>query len=401
MENPIHVMFVYGTRPEAIKMAPVILALKGDPRFKVTNVVTGQHRQILDQVLELFKIEPDIDLNIMQANQTLTGIAVKALQSLEPVLTEKRPDLLLVQGDTSTAFIGGLAAFYQKIPVGHIEAGLRTDKIYDPFPEEMNRRMLSRIAEMQFPPTRWAYDNLVKEGLVHKDTYITGNTVTDALQLILSQLPSGVSADMRVCSYGGCLCGSEDLSGLLNTKKRIILVETHRRENLGAPMASVCRALKRLAADFPDTEIVFSVHPNPKVREVVCPALKDAPGVRLLEPMNYTELLRLMRASYLIMTDSGGIQEEAPSLATPVIVLRRTTERPEGINSGNAVLAGCDEEAVYNSAAKILSSRAEYESMAKTANPYGDGRASQRILEAILHRFEPQSYAAPQPFSAE
>ena len=407
LSNPVHVMVVFGTRPEAIKMAPVVLAMKANPEFKVTTVVTAQHREILDQVLELFHIVPDIDLNIMQANQTLTGITVRVIQGMEPVLTEYRPDILLVQGDTSTAFVAGLAAFYQKIAVGHIEAGLRTDKIYDPFPEEMNRRLLSRLAEMQFPPTSWAYENLEKENLINSNTYITGNTVTDALQIILNQLPNGLPQDVRRVNYPKNESTPEhfaDKSGYLlnlttkNSPKRIILVETHRRENLGEPMANICRALRRLADKFADVEIIFSVHPNPKVREVVCPILQDHPQVHLLEPMPYTDLLRLMRASYLIMTDSGGIQEEAPSLGVPTIVLRKTTERPEGINSGNAVLAGHDEDRVFELANTILSNKAEHERMAKTANPYGDGKAANRIAQAILHKFKPTQHEAPTPF---
>lgn len=404
MHNLIHVMVVFGTRPEAIKMAPVVLELKANPRFKVTTVVTAQHREILDQVLELFHIEPDIDLNTMKANQTLTGITVRVLQGLEPVLLEKRPDIVLVQGDTSTAFVAGLAAFYQKIPVGHIEAGLRTDKIYDPFPEEMNRRLLSRLAEMQFPPTKWAYNNLAQEGLVFEDTYITGNTVADALKLIVANLPEGLPSDLKIVPPWG----EEESPSPVEpwplegqTARRMVLVETHRRENLGEPMAHICRALRRLTEKFTDIEVVFSVHPNPKVREVVCPALQGLPRVHLLEPMPYTNLLRLMRSAYLIMTDSGGIQEEAPSLGVPVVVLRETTERSEGIESGNAVLAGCNEDKVLALASDILAHSDIHRRMAQTSSPYGDGLASQRIAQAILHKFYPQEWVAPEPFAVK
>lgn len=395
MRQPIKVMVVFGTRPEAIKMAPVVLALQGDPRFQVVTVVTAQHRQILDQVLELFKITPDVDLNTMQPNQTLTGITVRVLEGLEPVLKEEAPQLLLVQGDTTTAMAGGLAAFYQKIAVGHIEAGLRTDKLYDPFPEEMNRRLLSRLAALQFPPTRWAYENLARENLAGDSTFITGNTVTDALELILAQLPAGLPSRLPLVANSPQEAGRE-----LNLEegRRFILVETHRRENLGEPMAQICRALRRLVERFQDVEILFSLHPNPKVREVVCPILSGMERVRLLEPLPYTELLRLMRASYLIMTDSGGIQEEAPSLGVPTLVLRRTTERPEGIESGNALLAGCEEEEVYWLAAQLLEDEERYQKMARTASPYGDGHSAQRILEAIAHYFWPQEYAAPANF---
>lgn len=395
MRQPIKVMVVFGTRPEAIKMAPVVLALQGDPRFQVVTVVTAQHRQILDQVLELFKITPDVDLNTMQPNQTLTGITVRVLEGLEPVLKEEAPQLLLVQGDTTTAMAGGLAAFYQKIAVGHIEAGLRTDKLYDPFPEEMNRRLLSRLAALQFPPTRWAYENLARENLAGDSTFITGNTVTDALELILAQLPASLPSRLPLVATSPQEAGRE-----LNLEegRRFILVETHRRENLGEPMAQICRALRRLVERFQDVEILFSLHPNPKVREVVCPILSGMERVRLLEPLPYTELLRLMRASYLIMTDSGGIQEEAPSLGVPTLVLRRTTERPEGIESGNALLAGCEEEEVYWLAAQLLEDEERYQKMARTASPYGDGHSAQRILEAIAHYFWPQEYAAPANF---
>ena len=261
MRQPIKVMVVFGTRPEAIKMAPVVLALQGDPRFQVVTVVTAQHRQILDQVLELFKITPDVDLNTMQPNQTLTGITVRVLEGLEPVLKEEAPQLLLVQGDTTTAMAGGLAAFYQKIAVGHIEAGLRTDKLYDPFPEEMNRRLLSRLAALQFPPTRWAYENLARENLAGDSTFITGNTVTDALELILAQLPAGLPSRLPLVATSPQEAGRE-----LNLEegRRFILVETHRRENLGEPMAQICRALRRLVERFQDVEILFSLHPNPK-----------------------------------------------------------------------------------------------------------------------------------------
>lgn len=397
MQNVIHVMTVFGTRPEAIKMAPVVLALQADPHFKTTTVVTAQHRQILDQVLELFKIKPDVDLNTMKANQTLTGITVRVLEGLEPVLAEYRPDILLVQGDTSTAFVAGLAAFYQKIAVGHIEAGLRTDKLYDPFPEEMNRRLLSRLAEMQFPPTSWAYGNLEKEGLVSEQTYITGNTVTDALRLILDQLPQGLPETLKTVEYPGL--SSEPVLQTASLKgRRVILVETHRRENLGEPMAQVCRALRRIVDRHEDVELVFSVHPNPKVREVVCPSMGGHPRIHLLEPVPYTDLLRIMRASSLIMTDSGGIQEEAPSLGVPVIVLRATTERPEGIDSGNAILAGCDEEAVFSAGDELLTDEAKYRRMSNAASPYGDCRAAERICKAILHKFCPSEFGRPDNF---
>jgi len=362
-------MAVFGTRPEAIKMAPVVRCLAEDPLLRTTCVVTGQHREMLDQVLDLFQLRPDVDLDIMQANQTLAGITSRVLERLSPVLDRDRPDVLLVQGDTSTAFAAGLTAFYHKVPVGHIEAGLRTEDRYDPFPEEMNRRLLTRIAEMQFAPTAWARQNLLREGVPAEDIYLTGNTVTDALRMILEQLPPGLPKDLLQLEPG----------------QRMLLVETHRRENLGAPMVEICRALANLVQDFPDVRLVFSVHRNPQVREVVLPALQGRERIHLLDPVSYPELLRLMREAYLILTDSGGIQEEAPSLGVPVLVLRRNTERPEGIESGNALLVGTDRKVIEREAARLLQDAPHYRSMSQAASPYGDGQAARRTVEALLH----------------
>lgn len=364
-------MAVFGTRPEAIKMAPVVRALEEEPSVRVTCVVTAQHREMLDQVLDLFEIRPDVDLNIMQANQTLAGITTRVLEGLTPVLEDLRPDVLLAQGDTTTAFAAGLAAYYQKIPVGHVEAGLRTETRYDPFPEEMNRRLLTRLAEIQFAPTEMARENLRREGVPDEDIYLTGNTVTDALRMILRKLEPGLPDGLVRLPAG----------------RRMLLVETHRRENLGEPMADVCRALANLVRDFPDVELVFSVHRNPRVREVVMPALQGRERVHLLDPVTYPELVRLMRDSFLILTDSGGIQEEAPSLGIPVLVLRRTTERPEGIDSGNALLVGTDPTVIEREAARLLRDSEHYRSMSQAASPYGDGFAALRTVQALLHRF--------------
>ena len=384
MSKVLNIAVIFGTRPEAIKMAPVIKKIAAYPQAKVTCIVTAQHRQILDQVLELFNITPDIDLDIMQANQTLAGITNRVLSGLDDLFQKLRPDIVLVQGDTSTAFVAGLAAFYHKIPVGHIEAGLRTDNIYDPFPEEMNRRMLTRIASLQFAPTVWARQNLLNEAMPEESIYLTGNTVTDALEMICQGLPAGLPDDLVQIPAG----------------RRMLLVETHRRENLGAPMASICRALSRVVESFPDVELVFSVHPNPKVREVVMPMLQGRERIHLLEPVPYPTLVRLMREAHLILTDSGGIQEEAPSLGTPALVLRRTTERPEGIKSGNAILVGTDEQTIVNEASKILTDDALYKRMSQAASPYGDGKAAERIIEAILHFFgqreqRPEEFVSP------
>lgn len=368
---PLKIMSVFGTRPEAIKMAPVLQALEADPAFEPIHVVTGQHREMLDQVLDLFQIKPHADLAIMQANQTLSGITQRALMGLEPVLQEHQPDMVLVQGDTTTAFVSGLAAFYAKIPVGHVEAGLRTGNVYDPFPEEMNRRLLTQLTDLHFPPTDISRDNLLREGLDPARITVTGNTVTDALLGIAASLPDGLPADLPQVAPG----------------RKMILVETHRRENLGQPMHDVCLALAELVKNLDDCEVIFSVHKNPKVREVVFPALQNLERVHLIEPVDYTTLVRLMKASTLILTDSGGIQEEAPSLGKPVLVLRKTTERPEGVHAGVARLVGTDRSVIVETATRLLTDGATYRAMSQVASPYGDGRASQRILGAIRHRF--------------
>ncbi len=352
-------------------MAPVVRALTADPRVRVTNVVTGQHREMLDQVMRLFGIAPDVDLNIMQPGQTLSGITIRALEGLENVLKQHEPDLVLVQGDTSTAFAAGLAAFYHKIPVAHVEAGLRTDSRYDPFPEEINRRLLTTLSELQFPPTRLSRDLLLSEHVDPENVYLTGNTVIDALHQILADTPAGLPSELVDPPAGS----------------RILLVETHRRENLGKPMQEICEALRTLVKKFTNTVLVFSVHKNPQVRDVVFPALQGLERTYLLEPVDYPVLLRLMRESTLILTDSGGIQEEAPALGKPVLVLRRTTERPEGIEAGVARLVGTDPALIVEHASRLLEDPEEYRRMSQVANPYGDGLASQRIVQAILHRF--------------
>ncbi|GMU52302.1 MAG: UDP-N-acetyl glucosamine 2-epimerase [Candidatus Xenobia bacterium] len=364
-------MTVFGTRPEAIKMAPVVLALAADPRVRVTNVVTGQHREMLDQVMQLFGISPDVDLNIMQPGQTLSAITTRTLEGLEPVLRQHQPDVVLVQGDTTTAFAAGLAAFYHKIPVGHVEAGLRTDDRYDPFPEEINRRLLTTLCEMHFPPTHTSYSILRNLDVCQSRIHLTGNTVIDALHRILAETPPGLPGDLQGIS----------------AESRILLVETHRRENLGKPMQDICEALRTLVKKFTNTVLVFSVHKNPQVREVVFPALEGLERTYLLEPVDYPVLLRLMRESTLILTDSGGIQEEAPALGKPVLVLRRTTERPEGIEAGVSRLVGTDPALIVEEASRLLTDPEEYRKMSQVANPYGDGRASERIVQAVLHRF--------------
>jgi UDP-N-acetylglucosamine 2-epimerase (non-hydrolysing) len=369
----LKIMTIFGTRPEAIKIAPIIMKFEKNQKMIDSRiVVTGQHREMLDQVLEIFDIHPDIDLKIMKKNQSLTCITENTIKGLEKIFQKEIPDLVLVQGDTTTAFASALSAFYHKIPIGHIEAGLRTSCIYDPYPEEMNRRMVSVISSLNFAPTKWSYDNLVKNGIDPDSIYLTGNTVTDALMYILKKRKK------------------ESLKKVNEIKKRnkkIILVETHRRENLGEPMRNVCRALKKIIDNFKDYEVVFSVHKNPLVRDVVFSELSNTQGVHLIEPLDYIDLVKLMKDSEFIMTDSGGIQEEGPSLGKPVLVLRNTTERPEGIDAGCAKLVGTGFKDVYEEAFRIISDRKCFLSMCKVKNPYGDGLASQRIFEAILYYF--------------
>lgn len=369
--SKIKVMTVFGTRPEAIKMAPLVHELERHDEIQSIVCVTAQHRQMLDQVLDIFKIKPDYDLNIMKQRQTLTTITTGALEGLDNVIKEAKPDIVLVHGDTTTSFVGALAAFYNKVPVGHVEAGLRTFDKYSPFPEEMNRNLTGRIAEMHFAPTKSNKQNLLRENIPEKDIFITGNTVIDAMK-------TTVKDDFK---FGEGL-EKADFSG-----KRVILVTAHRRENLGQPLRNICNALKRIANDFPDVQIVYPVHLNPAVREVANEILGNNPSVLLIDPVDVNELHNAMHRSYMIMTDSGGLQEEAPSLGKPVLVLRNETERPEAIEAGTVKLAGIDEDVIYNMAHTLLTDKEEYNKMANAVNPYGDGKASERIADAILYRF--------------
>ena len=369
--NKIKVMTVFGTRPEAIKMAPLVHELERHDEIQSIVCVTAQHRQMLDQVLDIFKIKPDYDLNIMKQRQTLTTITTGALEGLDNVIKEAKPDIVLVHGDTTTSFVGALAAFYNQVPVGHVEAGLRTFDKYSPFPEEMNRNLTGRIAEMHFAPTKSNKQNLLRENIPEEDIFITGNTVIDAMK-------TTVRDDFK---FGEGL-EKADFSG-----KRVILVTAHRRENLGQPLRNICNALKRIANDFPDVQIVYPVHLNPAVREVANEILGNNPSVLLIDPVDVNELHNAMHRSYMIMTDSGGLQEEAPSLGKPVLVLRNETERPEAIEAGTVKLAGIDEDVIYNMAHTLLTDKEEYNKMANAVNPYGDGKASERIVDAILYRF--------------
>ncbi len=372
-QKKIKVMTVFGTRPEAIKMAPIVLELQKHPDTIVPVVaVTAQHREMLDQVLNLFHIKPDHDLNIMAAGQTLFDITTRAMMGLDKVLTEEKPDIVLVHGDTTTTFAGALAAYYHQTAVGHVEAGLRTHNKYSPFPEEMNRRLTGCIADLNFAPTSTSEANLLAENVPPESIFVTGNTVIDALHHTVRD-----DFDFQ----------EESLKDVDFQNKRIILVTTHRRENLGEPMRHVYKALKQLTEEFDDVEVVFPVHKNPKVREVVNEELGGLAKVHLIDPLDYEPFANLMHRAYLILTDSGGVQEEAPALGKPVLVLRDTTERPEAVDAGTVKLIGTDRERVYEEAKKLLTDKAEYSRMAESVNPYGDGKAAARIIQAILYHY--------------
>lgn len=381
----IKVMTVFGTRPEAIKMAPVVLELKKYPDLITPIVaVTAQHRDMLDQVLNLFNIKPDYDLNIMAQGQTLFDITTKAMNGLNEVLSKEKPDIVLVHGDTTTTFAGALAAYYHETAVGHVEAGLRTYNKYSPFPEEMNRKLTGAIAYFHFAPTDTASGNLKAEGTKEDKIFVTGNTVIDALH-------KTVTDDFKF--------DDEKLANIDYENKRIILVTTHCRENLGEPMRHVYKALKDIVNEFDDVEIVFPVHKNPKVREVVNEELGNIEAVHLIDPLDYEPFANLMHRAFLVLTDSGGIQEEAPSLGKPVLVLRDTTERPEAVKAGTVKLIGTERQKVYEETKYLLTDHDEYQRMANTCNPYGDGKASKRIIEAILYHYglsqeKPDSFIA-------
>ncbi len=379
----LKVMTIFGTRPEAIKMAPVVLELQKYPeQIQPIVTVTAQHREMLDQVLQLFRIQPDYDLDIMSPSQTLFDITSRALTGLNEVLAEARPDLVLVHGDTTTTFVGALAAFYHQIPVGHVEAGLRTGDKYSPYPEEMNRKLAGVLTDLHFAPTATARQNLLQENVETGSVFVTGNTVIDAL----------LATVKREFRFADELLTSLDFVG-----RRVILVTTHRRENLGEPMRHVYQALKRIVTEFSDVEVVFPVHRNPKVREVVESVLGHLPRVHLTDPLDYEPFVNLMARSTLILTDSGGIQEEAPSLGKPVLVLRDTTERPEAIEAGTVRLIGTAEETVYAETKALLSNPAQYRAMSEATNPYGDGKASRRIVQTILWR-QGMNATPPEPF---
>ncbi|MCX7780481.1 MAG: UDP-N-acetylglucosamine 2-epimerase (non-hydrolyzing) [Negativicutes bacterium] len=368
----LKVMTIFGTRPEAIKMAPVVLELAKYPEhIRPIVAVTAQHREMLDQVLELFGITPDYDLDIMSQGQTLFDITCRAMQGLNGALVQERPDLVLVHGDTTTTFAGALSAFYHQIAVGHVEAGLRTGNKYSPYPEEMNRKLTGALTDIHFAPTATARDNLIAEAVTPETIFVTGNTVIDALMATVNSAYRFSDPLLRNIDYTG---------------KRVILVTTHRRENLGEPMRQVYQALGDIVAEFPDVEVVFPVHKNPKVREVVNAELGGRDRIHLIDPLDYQPFANLLAKSCLVLTDSGGIQEEAPSLGKPVLVLRDTTERPEAVAAGTVKLIGTARERVYTETRRLLCDRAEYERMANACNPYGDGQAARRIVRYILWR---------------
>jgi len=362
------VMFCFGTRPEAIKLAPVIQELARHPReFEPVVLVTAQHRYMLDQVLRVFDIAPDYDLNLMKPGQSLSDVTTGALRGVERVLRRVRPDMAIVQGDTTTAFAAALAAFYERIPVGHVEAGLRTDDKYSPYPEEMNRRLVSSLADLHFAPTRSAEQNLLREGVPRGRIHVTGNTVVDALKATLRS-----KVDWRV-----------PVVDLVAPQHRIILVTAHRRESFGLGFEGVCHALRMIVEQNPDVDVVYPVHLNPNVRRPVRAILGGVPRVHLIQPLEYLPFVMLMERSYVILTDSGGIQEEAPALGKPVLVLRDVTERPEAVESGTAVLVGTEPDMIVRTAERLLHSNSAYRKMARARNPFGDGHASTRIVRAL------------------
>jgi UDP-N-acetylglucosamine 2-epimerase (non-hydrolysing) len=374
----LKILTVFGTRPEAIKMAPVVNALHAAPGIESQVCVTAQHRQMLDQVLHLFDIQPDHDLNIMKPGQDLTDITANILLGLRSVLKAQRYDLLLVHGDTTTTMAASLAAFYEKVPVGHVEAGLRTGNMYAPWPEEMNRSVVGRIATLHFAPTRRARQSLVSEGIKDGAIHVTGNTVIDALQQVAERLQADQALRRQF----------DERFSFLHPEKRLILVTGHRRENFGDGFERICSALARLS-QRPDVQILYPVHLNPAVQEPVRRILGQAPNVHLIEPQDYLPFVYLMTRSHLIVTDSGGVQEEAPSLGKPVLVMRDTTERPEAVDAGTVRLVGTDADKIVGECQQLLDDPAAYDRMARALNPYGDGQAAARIL-AALHTFQSQ-----------
>lgn len=362
----IKVLSIFGTRPEAIKMAPLIKELESRKEIKSIVCVTAQHREMLDQVLDTFKIKPDYDLNIMQQGQTLGDITTRALNGLEKVVKNVKPDIVLVHGDTTTAFVGALAAFYNGVSIGHVEAGLRTNDKYAPFPEEMNRQMVDCLSDLYFAPTKLSKENLLKENKDEKKIFVTGNTVIDAMSITITDDYIHPALDW------------------IKQDERMILLTAHRRENLGEPMHHIFKAIRRIVDEFSDVKVIYPIHMNPLIREVAQEIFANCDKVKLIEPLEVFDFHNFQNKAYLILTDSGGIQEEAPSLGKPVLVLRDTTERPEGIEAGTLKLVGTDEEKIYNETKKLLTNQNEYKKMSQATNPYGDGHASKYIVDIII-----------------
>ncbi len=370
--NKLRIMPIFGTRPDAVKMAPLVKELEKYPEIEPIVCVTAQHRQMLDQVLGIFKISPRHDLNIMQDRQTLEQITTKALEGLTALFDSTRPDIVLVHGDTTTCFAAALAAFYRKIPVGHVEAGLRTFDRYSPYPEEMNRKLAAALANLHFAPTAANRSNLLQEGIEADKIYVTGNTVIDALKTTVKKDYAFLNSTLNEIDFNG---------------KRTIVVTAHRRENLGEPLEQICLALKDIADSYENVKIVYAVHLNPAVRETAFKLLGSNPRIHLIEPLDVQDMHNLLDRSYLVMTDSGGLQEEAPALGKPVLVLRKETERPEAVAAGTVKLAGTNAENIKALASQLLDDKHEYLKMAKAVNPYGDGSASERIVKALLYEF--------------
>ncbi len=366
----IKVMSIFGTRPEAIKMAPLVKELESRKEIKSIVCVTAQHREMLDQVLETFDIKPDYDLNIMKQGQTLADITTRALVGLEEIIKKEKPNIVLVHGDTTTTFAGALAAFYNQIDIGHVEAGLRTDNKYSPYPEEMNRQMVDRVTDMYFAPTKLSKENLLKENIDEEKIYITGNTAIDAMKTTVKKDYSHPELDW------------------IKDNERLILVTAHRRENLGDPMRNIFRAIRKIVDEFSDVKVLYPIHMNPKVREVAHEVFDTCDRVKLIEPLEVFDFHNFQNKCYLIMSDSGGVQEEAPSLGKPVLVLRDTTERPEGIEAGTLKLVGTDEDTIYKETKSLLTDKEAYDKMSKASNPYGDGHASERIVDAIIEKYQ-------------
>lgn len=379
--NKVKVMTVFGTRPEAIKMAPLVLRLKKDDRFEEITVVSAQHREMLDQVLDIFKIKPDYDFNIMHKNQTLEDITSKVILDMAKVIKKEQPDIVLVHGDTTTSFAAGLATFYEQTKLGHVEAGLRTWNKYSPFPEEMNRQMTDDLTDLYFAPTKLSKQNLIKENHPADNIYVTGNTAIDALEQTVKE------------EY------HHDVLDEINSDSKIVLVTMHRRENQGEPMRRVFKVMKQVVDSHKDVEIIYPVHLSPRVQKVAKEVLSDDPRIHLIKPLDVVDFHNLAKKSYFIMTDSGGVQEEAPSLGKPVLVLRDTTERPEGVAAGTLKLVGTEVDKVRAEMIRLLEDEKAYTEMANAKNPYGDGKAADRIMDAIAYYFDKKHNQKPVDFN--